>query len=234
MNPVTLVVLSKYNEVFTPFWETVSKFEPLTPKILVRDGDAVFTNHLDSSWTVIQGPEKFSMAGNGNLGLRSVPSNCDTIYCGDDVRFCQVDTTKILQEQAYSDPTIGILTPRIIGRGSPQQIDPRHNLMTVKPIEMWFPCVFLKRELIDKIGYLDETFNEFGSDDLDYCLRTVKAGYRLAVTTQVSVEHEAAPNGGPTTFSRAGDGWKTQQRAAYLKLQKKHPPTTAQWWQGRQ
>ncbi len=232
MNPVTIVVLSKYNEVFIPFWETVSRTEPTTKKVLVRDGDEVFTNHLNDSWTVIQGPEKFSMAGNGNLALKGAPSNSDILYCGDDVRFRQVDTTKILQEQAYSDPIIGILTPRIIGRGSPQQIDPRHNLMTVKPIEMWFPCVFLKRELIDKIGYLDEEFNEFGSDDYDYCLRTVEAGYRLAVTTQVSVEHEAAPNGGPTTFSRAGDGWKRQQQAAYQKLQKKHPPSSP-WWQRR-
>ena len=233
MNPVTIVVLSKYNEVFTPFWETVSKFEPLTPKILVRDGDAVFTNHLNDSWTVIQGPEKFSMAGNGNLGLRLVPSNCDTIYCGDDVRFLG-PTTAILQEQAYSDPTIGILTPRIIGRGSIQQVRPRKNLEIVHPMNMWFPCVFIKREVLDTVGYLDEDFNEFGSDDLEFCLRTVTAGYRLAVTNLVSVQHEAAPGGGPTTFSRAGDGWKRQQQAAYQKLQKKHPPSATPWWQRRQ
>jgi GT2 family glycosyltransferase len=193
-------------------------------KVLVRDGDEVFTNHLDSSWTVIQGPEKFSMAGNGNLALRGAPPYSDILYCGDDVRFLTADTTKVLQEQAYSDSTIGILTPRIIGRGSAPQISPRRNLDTVKPLDMWFPCVFLKRELIDKIGYLDEDFNEFGSDDYDYCLRTVKAGYRLAVTTQVSVEHEAAPNGGPTTFMKklGSAEWQRQQRMAFRKLRAKH------------
>jgi len=224
MNPVTICVLSKYNEVFVPFWETVSRLEPATMKVLVRDGNEVCTEHLGSDWTVIQGPEKFSMAGNGNLALRGAPSYSDILYCGDDVRFRTAGTTQILQQQAYSDPSIGILTPKIIGRGAGPQTSPTHNLMTVQPLEMWFPCVFIKRALIDKIGYLDEDFNDFGSDDYDYCIRTVKAGYRLAVTTEVSVEHEASPDGGPTTFTKklGAAEWERQRRIAYQKLVRKH------------
>jgi hypothetical protein len=224
MNPVTICVLSKYNEIFTPFWETVSRLEPSTMKVIVRDGTEVVTDHLDSSWTVIQGPEKFSMAGNGNLALRGAPPYSDILYCGDDVRFLTADTTKFLQEQAYSDSTIGILTPRIIGRGSAPQISPRRNLDTVKPLDMWFPCVFLKRQVLDTVGYLDEQFSEFGSDDYDYSLRVVKAGYRLAVTTAVSVQHEAGLDGGPTTFSRSISPATriVQQRMAFRKLRQKH------------
>lgn len=224
MNQVTLCVLSKYNEIFIPFWETVSRLEPSTMKVIVRDGTEVVTDHLDSSWTVIQGPETFSMAGNGNLALKGAPAYSDILYCGDDIRFIAPDTTKILQEQAYSDPRIGILSPRIIGRGSEPQVHPRRNLDTVHPMNMWFPCIFIKRVLIDKIGYLDESFNEFGSDDIDYCFRTVKAGYRLAVTDRVAVEHEAAPNGGPTTFTKnlGAAECHRQQMLAYQKLQEKH------------
>jgi len=129
-----------------------------------------------------------------------------------------------LQEQAYSDSTIGILTPRIIGRGSAPQISPRRNLDTVKPLDMWFPCVFLKRQVLDTVGYLDEQFSEFGSDDYDYSLRVVKAGYRLAVTTAVSVQHEAGLDGGPTTFSRSISPATriVQQRMAFRKLRQKH------------
>src|ERR1700675_207853 len=217
---VTICVLAKYPSVFKGFFDTATRFEENTPKVLVRDGNEIPS---PSGWTVIQGPEKFSMAGNGNLARKAAPLDSDVLYCGDDVRFLEPDTTKLLQEQAYQDDHIGILTPRIIGRGSNAQVNPRYNLETVQPIEMWFPCVYIKREVFNRIGYLDDSFNEFGSDDLDYCLRTVKSGLRLAVTTQVAVRHEHAPNGGPTTFTMklGAAEWQRQQRLAYEKLQKK-------------
>jgi hypothetical protein len=221
MKPVTICVLAKYNEVFTGFLKTSTLYEPSTPKILVRDGHDVPS---PEGWQVIQGPEKFSMAGNGNLALKAAPADSDILYCGDDIRLLAQNTTGILQQQAYIDPAIGILTPRIIGRGSEPQMRPVCNLATVPPIEMWFPCIYIKRELIEKIGYLDEEFNEFGSDDFDYCLRTVKAGYRLAVTDQIAVEHESASDGGPTTFTKklGAAEWRRQQIVAREKLRRKH------------
>jgi GT2 family glycosyltransferase len=224
MIPVTICVLARFNEVFAKFADTVTRFEPATSKILVRDGYDVAISGLDSTWQVIQGPEQFSMAGNGNLALRAAPANSDILYCGDDVRFRSPDATAILQAQAYADPTIGILSPQIIGRGSTPQVRPKHNLVSVPALEMWFPCVYLKREMIDKVGYLDEAFKGFGSDDYDYCLRVMKAGYRLAVTMYVQVEHEASPDGGPTTFTKkiGAEEWRRQQKSAYSTLRAKH------------
>ena len=73
---------------------------------------------------------------------------------------------------------------------------------------MWFPCVYIKRELIDRIGYWDERFDSFG-DDFDFCVRAMLAGYNLGVTNAVTVRHEAYPGGGPSTFKRAGGpDWK--------------------------
>lgn len=50
-----------------------------------------------------------------------------------------------------------------------------------------FWCVAIKRDVIKKIGYLDEIFNPFGSEDIDFSIRATIAGYRL-----VQVPHNKA------------------------------------------
>lgn len=226
MKPVAIVVLTKYQEVLLPFLESVGKFASADiPKVFVVDkGDIDIRTIQGLSSTILDGPEKFSMAGNANIGLKGVPEGHDVLYCGDDVRFLEPKTVERLQEIAYSDPTVGILSPKLAGRGSPAQINASDKLQDVKPLEMWFPCIYIKREVIDKIGYLDEQFSEFGSDDLDYCIRTRLAGYRLCVTDRVTVQHEASPEGGPTTFvKKLGVAeYQKQQDRSYEKLRVKY------------
>ncbi len=44
---------------------------------------------------------------------------------------------------------------------------------------MAFWCVMIKKEVFDEIGLLDEIFYPFGSEDVDFSIRAVNAGYRL-------------------------------------------------------
>lgn len=228
---VSIVVLGKYKEIFDPFVQSCHQFNifaSIDDFVFVRDGEDINTDNIKGSKIkIIQGPEKFSMAGNGNLGLMAVPGDHDILYCGDDVRFVMHDTIKKLQDIAYSDPSIGILSPRIIGRGSPTLVNPPSGVSEVKPLEMWFPCVYIKRETIEKIGYLDEAFCNFGSDDLDFCIRTKLAGLKLCVTSDVPIIHQASPEGGPTTFCRrvGAEEWQKQQTDSYNKLQQKYGVT---------
>jgi len=227
---VTIVVLAKYKEIFQGFVESVEKIAPNFQKVLVADGTEVLEvlealpAKAKSTWTVIPGPEKFAMAGNGNLGLKAVPSDSDILYVGDDVRFLHEKTVERLQEYAYREPTIGILSPRLLGRASNALANPSADITFIRPMEMWFPCVYIKRELIEKIGYLDERFNDFGSDDLDYCIRAQIAGYKLAATSFVTVQHEMSVEGGPTTFvKKLGVAqWQQQQAKALEKLREKY------------
>ena len=211
---VALVVLGKYPQVFRSFLKSSERFADGFRKILVRDGSAI---HQPAGWTVIQGPEIFSMAGNGNLGLRAAPSDSDVLYCGDDIRFTEVETVERLWAIAHQHPEVGILSPRLRGRGSRPQLDPASDLEYIRPPDMWFPCVYIKRELLDKIGFLDERFSGYGSDDLDFCLRAEMAGYKLAVTRLVTAWHEDGRGGGPTTFLKAmGRNTFEQQQASAM------------------
>ena len=234
--PVAIVVLAKYIDVYIPFLLSLRKFGVKNTVYCVVDGSSPdpmekWQGSLEPYVVTIKGPEKFSMAGNGNLGLKAVPKDHDVLYVGDDIRFLQKNTIEDLQRIAYAYPRIGILSPRIVGRGSYMLVNPSlANSQVVDPVEpivpmqMWFPCVYIKRELIDKIGFLDEQFDSFGSDDLDYCLRARMADYELAVAAKVVVHHEAGPKGGPTTFEKniGFDAFQRQQIASYEKLAAKY------------
>src|SRR5208282_3087838 len=124
---------------------------------------------------------------------------------GDDVRFLAPDTAEWLRDLAYSDPLIGILSPRISGGvGNPLQYTPDpYNDLTYSKMYLCFPCVYIKRAVIDTIGYLDEQFSQYGWDDVDYSLRTKNAGFRLAVTSRVVVHHGLDGIGANCTFLRS-------------------------------
>lgn len=230
--PVTIVVLTKYPDILAKFVESAEKYASKFRKVVVADNKELLQVPVSSSadggwWEWVQGPEKFSMAGNGNIGFRAanpLAVDCDVLYCGDDVRFLENNTIEKLQEIAYSDPEIGILSPKIVGRGSQLQTTAPYPVTYIPAFQMWFPCVYIKSEVFAKIGFLDEQFNDFGSDDLDFCIRAQLAGFKLAVTNQVSIQHEASPDGGPTTFCRAigTTAQQQQQTEAFGKLRGKY------------
>src|SRR5580700_5282249 len=99
MNSVSIVVLSKYIDVFLPLLKSLSKEKYGSGSVvyLVVDGSSPdpiekWMGSLDPQVFLIKGPQKFSMAGNGNLGLKAVPKDHDILYVGDDVRFLEHKT----------------------------------------------------------------------------------------------------------------------------------------------
>ncbi len=55
-----------------------------------------------------------------------------------------------------------------------------------------FFCVAIKRELIDKIGLLDEKFGIGMFEDDDYCMRSIKAGYKNVFVEDSFVYHKGS------------------------------------------
>lgn len=47
----------------------------------------------------------------------------------------------------------------------------------------------IKREVVQKIGLLDESFSPAYFEDTDYCFRAKKAGYRVVCTSKVTIIH---------------------------------------------
>ncbi len=50
-------------------------------------------------------------------------------------------------------------------------------------------CMVFKRNLIDTIGYFDERFGFGNSEDIDFCIRAEKEGYRIGIAQDVFIHH---------------------------------------------
>jgi hypothetical protein len=189
VNPVSIVVLSRYPDLFFALQKNIDSVEDWHSRgdvecTLIRDGYQINWSDeavWDLDWGGYQGKETFSYAKNVNLAWSAMPEH-DILLCGDDVRFTTtfIDT---MHQLAYSDPKIGVVTPQMYGQ-SP------------------FVCGFFKREVINKVGPMDERFSGYGYDDRDWCFRMEQLGYHTHPTTEVKCTH----TGGTSFYRREREG----------------------------
>jgi GT2 family glycosyltransferase/cephalosporin hydroxylase len=52
-----------------------------------------------------------------------------------------------------------------------------------------FFCVALRKEMIKQIGLLDEEYNPGGFEDIDYCIRAVDSGWKIAEASQGELKY---------------------------------------------
>lgn len=87
----------------------------------------------------------------------------------------------------------------------------------VKPWITFF-CAVIKREVLNKIGLLDEDFLMGGGDDLMYCDKARTAGFRIGMAIDVFVRHETRK-----TFDLLPNIGKDYWGKVSAILQKKNP-----------
>ena len=121
----------------------------------------------------------------------------------------------------YSDEKIGMVGPRTNNIGNEAKIDVSYNNMgemiefAEKLYEdnrgaqytdirvLAFFCVAIKKEVIEKVGLLDESFGIGMFEDDDYCERTKAAGYELVCADDVFIHHHLG-----ATFDKEPPEWK--------------------------
>ncbi len=110
-------------------------------------------------------------------------------------------------EIAESDPKIGIVGP-ISNSVSGVQLDKNAKYSSIKDMHSYaekiskenkgqvfefprvaFLCTLIKKEVIDKIGGLDERFSPGNFEDDDFCLRAQIAGYKTVIAKDVFIHH---------------------------------------------
>lgn len=79
-----------------------------------------------------------------------------------------------------------------------------------------FFCVAIKREVIQKVGYLSEEYGLGFGDDDDYCERAKAAGYKLALRTDTTITHYHR-----TTFKKYVPNWESEQKKNLRKFKAK-------------
>lgn len=188
MRPVTILVLSKYRDLFDAFKANVDEYAPHVPRILVRTGHDI--PHPGPDWAVYQGEDPFIFSRNVNIGWReSYPT--DLILAGDDVRFRSHGFVYEMQALAYSDPKIAFVVPELGGQSA-------------------FVCAYIKRDIIAHVGYMDEQFDSYSYQDNDYYHRYELAGYHTQVLRNMKAEH----TGGTSFYRTEREGGERVQDSA--------------------
>lgn len=193
-----VVVLSKYPEIFAWFYESLSINSPDVPATLVLDrstGQKCYCP-IGDNWRCVHVDTPFQIAKNANLGWsRAEPR--DVVYAGDDTQIIEPNTIERLRAIAYSDPKIGIVAPRIKNHG----YAPQFGRFTEEKF-VAFVFVYIKREVIHAIGYMDESFTGYGWDDVDYCFRARRAGYKVGFANELRIHHGYDRHNFGSTFLR--------------------------------
>jgi GT2 family glycosyltransferase len=145
-----------------------------------------------------------------NIGIKSARGEVIVILNNDTL--VSPNWLSYLMKCLEENPSIGILSPVTNYVGEGLQIDPdaknippelnlisqyannisgRYEILYV-PIRLVFFCVAIRREVLDKIGVLDESFERGNFEDDDFCLRTRLAGYKLAILRNSFVYHKGS------------------------------------------
>ncbi len=125
---------------------------------------------------------------------------------------------------AQNHPDVGLINPQCDGHGNRSIDEHARYLGKLKGLYMEMNqcqgfCMLIKRELIDRIGRLDEAFGIGGYDDTDYSMRAHVAGYKSVAIKDAYVYHRLH-----ASFDKAGnrEEWVRRNQAIYYKKWGKH------------
>ncbi len=242
MKKIAIITLlyNKLEEATKPYLESLYKYskEDIFDLILVDNGSSDKTaqfiadfqkNH--SNIKIITNKQNLGFSKGNNQGL-SVIKNKNYEFIGllnNDILFTPNWIEKTLE--AFSeDQTLGMVSPRI-QKGKSITKD---NYLKKYPVylkkfknkikystEPLFCCVFIKKQVVDTIGFLDENFTPAFYEDNDYCFRAMYKGYSLAISNQSFVFHNHS------TTSRFIDKSIPKRNREYFL--KKHPLAKFLW-----
>ena len=149
-----------------------------------------------------------------NIGIKEAfKSNFDQVLLLNNDTIVQPDLIDKLVELSEKDASVGIVAPKIMFYSEPERIwsiGGRYLAILRKPDQAFYHeidhgqqlkekdlqwvsgcCMLIKREVFDKIGYLDPDY--WGSlEDVDFCWRAKRVGYNILVVPQSKIYHKFA------------------------------------------
>lgn len=157
---------------------------------------------------LIENGRNLGFVRGNNAALTRCEGDTDFLLLNNDTEIFQTDWLARLQECAYSSPEVGIVGARLRRPDGMLQ-----HAGTYMPIEtFWgqqigacekdinqfnadaevegvvFACVYLKREVYERVGPLDEDYFSY-FEDSDYCLKAQRQGFKVVCCGGVTVLH---------------------------------------------
>jgi GT2 family glycosyltransferase len=191
----TSIIIPSYNgkELVQSCVESIRKHTKEPYEIIVVDNgseDRTIEYCLDEKITFVSLPMNVGFPGACNIGMK-VASGDALLLLNNDV---------VVTENWLSNMLKCLCSSREIGIVGPCTNEVSGNQQVERLVGF---CFLIKRELVERIGYLDEQFAPGYYEDDDYCHRAKQAGYELRIAGDVLVYHRGTASFKP--FNK-GDG----------------------------
>lgn len=244
MKKVVIITLS-YNhldEATKPYFESIYKYtnEELFDLVWVdngsTDGTVQFLQEMEQKHNnlhVIYNNENLGYSKGNNCGLKYVQDK-DYEFIGllnNDILFTP-NWLEDLIKGFELDKTLGMMSPRENKKGKGVNVSnylekyPKIIKRFKNPIKYvvttFFSCTIMKKEVFDKVGFMDEAFTPAWWEDNDYCFRAMYAGFSLAYNNRVFILHNHS------TTSKSSS-WKELFKRNEQYFFKKHPVAKYIW-----
>jgi GT2 family glycosyltransferase len=171
---------------------------------------------LEGNAEVVLGDENVGFAANANRGMRMASEHDDVVLLNSDM-VALPGWLEALQHAAYGADEVGIVGPKLLypdrtiqsagtvrNLGEPEWFDHRYRFKAARhpPANLGGPalamtgaCMYVKRQTIERIGFLDERYS-MAYEDVDWCLRAWEAGLQVLYDPRATlIHHEAKTRG---------------------------------------
>ncbi|RMG24263.1 MAG: glycosyltransferase, partial [Methanobacteriota archaeon] len=213
--PLTSIVILTYNQLHRTreCLESIVKHTREPYEVIVVDnGSSDGTVDYLRNWTkkhrnfraIFNKTNKGFAAGN-NQGIKKAKGDYIVLLNNDVV--VSENWLEGMRKAFDKSPAVGLVGP-MTNYISGHQLEPAANYQSLKEFEVFTReyslahknqyvetfrlvgfCLMIKREVIDKIGLLDESFGLGNFEDDDFCLRASLEGYQLVIAREVFVHH---------------------------------------------
>lgn len=170
------------------------------------DGTLEYLRKID--WiTLIENGENLGFVRGNNIAIEKIEEG-DIVLLNNDIIVTQNNWLEELQKTAYEDNETGVVGCRLVNEkgellhagtyiysdtywgqqigGGQKDVGQYGSNRRVQGVV--FACAYIKREVINKVGKLNESFFSY-FEDTDYCLATIKAGYNVVCCGKVTLVH---------------------------------------------
>lgn len=182
---------------------------------------------------IVVNEDNLSFAEANNRGiLRALREKADLVLLMNNDTVVDPDFVQNLVQVFKNDPKIGIAGPKIYYHSEPdkiwfaggkislatgiikhigiREIDKGQYDKSMETDYIAACSIIIKREVFEKIGYLDNKFRIY-CEDADFCLRAKNAGYRVVYVPEAKVWHKiSASTGGQLGFYKLKQRLRSQ------------------------
>ncbi len=202
---------------------TYPNFRILVVDNASSDGTTEAVRQSFQNVEVIRNETNLRFAGGNNVGIRHAMSKqADYVLLLNNDTVVEMGFLSELIATAERDPDIGMVGAKIYYHDDPTPQGTSRIWFAGGKIEWWEGwishvglrqldrgqfesveetdyitgcCLLVKRQVIEKIGFLDESYFMYG-EDADWCIRAMRAGYKLTVQPKAKLWHKLSVSSG--------------------------------------